>query len=265
MLTLLNQSQITAPLVLHPNSIKILRLGAENDHHLGAIQRRKNIRLIGGAQLILQRDAGKEHLKAFLRQLMVQVVCQNAVGRTAAVGVGFLIANKNVEGLFLLGNGQNPLLNFIDLRRFLFIDRLLENIGTGQGRLIVIIVVNGGILRTVYGRNTLTRCGILHIFNAVAAEHQRPIGLGIGGILVQNLLIDPHRFIELVITAKMIGAIIQIGTVLIIQPRQGLLRTAIGAKNICFSFGGFQCTAAHFTSTNCHFFLRTSYSKLDVF
>ena len=50
------QGQIPAPLILHPDCIEILRLGSERDHHFRGIKRRKDIRLIGNAKLILQRD-----------------------------------------------------------------------------------------------------------------------------------------------------------------------------------------------------------------
>ena len=54
---LLYKGKVTAPLVLDPDCIKILRFGTKDDHDLRTVQRSKDVRLVCRAEFILQRDA----------------------------------------------------------------------------------------------------------------------------------------------------------------------------------------------------------------
>ena len=87
--------------------------------------------------------------------------------------------------------------------------------------------------------------GIFHIFNAVTAENEWPIGFGIGVVLVENLLIDAYRLVEFVVAAEMVCSVIEICPAVIIQLGQSLVRTAILADRDGFIVD-FHCTAAHF-------------------
>ena len=71
---------------------------------------------------------------------MIQIVCQNAVGSTATIVVGFLVADKHVKRLFLLRNGKNTLLNFVNCFGFFLVKRFLIAVCILQGRFIIIII-----------------------------------------------------------------------------------------------------------------------------
>ena len=53
---------------------------------------------------------------------MIQIVCQNTVGSTATIVVGFLVADKHIKRLFLLRNGKNTLLNFVNCFGFFLVN-----------------------------------------------------------------------------------------------------------------------------------------------
>ena len=167
-----NQRQITAPLIFHPHGVEVLRLRAQYHHDLGAVQCGEYVWLISRAQLVLQRDAGEEHLEALLCQLVVEIGSQHAVRCTASMGVRLLVTYEHVERLFFLGNLQNALLNFVDCFSLGLVDHPLGGVGVLDGGLIVLIIENGGVLGAVHRRHALVRGGILHVLNAIAAQHQ---------------------------------------------------------------------------------------------
>mgnify|MGYP006918084263 CR=1 FL=1 len=91
------------------------------------------------------------------------------------------------------------------------------------------------------------RSGILHVFDTVSAENERPVRFCIGVVLVQDLLINRHCFVEIVIPAEMVGPVVKVCFPIIVQPREGLFRTAgITNANGC-ALLEFYCAAAHFT------------------
>ena len=96
------------------------------------------------------------------------------------------------------------------------------------------------------------RTRILHIFNTIAAKHQRPIRLGIRLVLGQDLLIYPHGFVIFIAAPKMIGSIIKICPPIIIQFGQGLLGAAAVANSYGVTGVKFQCPSAHFAFEYCH-------------
>ena len=205
-----DQRQIPAPFILDPYSVKVFGFCTENDHDLGAVECSKYVRLVGGAQLVLQRDAGEKHLEALLGQLVIQVIGQHAVLRPSAAGIRLLVADKHIEGLFLLRNSQNTLLDFIDGFGLGLIDIPLGGIGIVQGRLVVIIIKDRGKLRPVHRRHAFVGGRILHIFNTVTAEHKRPICFGVGLVLVQDLLIDAHGLIVFIVASEVVSTVIEI-------------------------------------------------------
>ena len=247
-----NQRQISAPLIFHPYGIKIFRSSPQHHHHLCAVQRGEYVRLIGCPQLILQRDAGEEHLEALLRQLVVQVVGQHAVRRPTAVVVRLLVADEHVEGFFLAGYFQNPFLNVVDSFGLRFIDRPLGAVRVGNGLLVVLVRKNRSELGAVDRRHTLMSGRILHVFDAVPAEHQRPIGFGVGAVLVENLLVYRHGLVVLVVAAEVVGPVVQVGPPIAVQPWQRLLRPAILALGDAHPFLNLQIPAAHFTFKQWH-------------
>ena len=114
---------------------------------------------------------------------------------------------------------QNALLDLVDGLSFLLIDAALASIGILEGRFIVVVIKDGRELGTVDGRDTLVSCRIFDVLDTVTTEHNGPIGLSIGGIIVEDLFIDSHRFVEVVVSAEMVGAIIEIGASIVIQAR----------------------------------------------
>ena len=250
--TRLHKRQIPTPLVFHPDGVEVLRFCTEHNHDLGAVQRGEDIRFIGSTELVLQRNPGKENMKAFLYQLVVQIVGKNTVRCTSPCCVCLLIADEHIEGLFLLGDRENAFLDLIDGGCFFLIDCALIPIGMLQGRLVILIIEDRCELRPVYSGNAFMRSRILDIFNAVAAKHQRPVSLGVCRILVQNLLIQARSFVKFVVSAEMIGAVVQICPAAIIQPRQGLLCAAgIADAYGCPGFK-FDRAPAHFTLEDGH-------------
>ena len=73
--TVFDEGKVSAPLVLNPNGIEILRFSAKNNHHLCAVESSENIRFISRAELIFKSDTSKEDFKALLGKLMIQIIC----------------------------------------------------------------------------------------------------------------------------------------------------------------------------------------------
>ena len=113
---LFHHGQESAPFVLDPNGVKMLRLRADHDHDLRGVQRRKDIRLVFRACLIFQCDARKEHTVALLCQLVVDLLRHQTIARALTVLTGLLVAEEDVERLFILRRGKNAALHLGDLR-----------------------------------------------------------------------------------------------------------------------------------------------------
>ena len=166
---LFHKGKVAAPFIFYPDRMEVFRLRAEHDHDFCRVKRRKDIRLVLRAELILQRNARKENSDSLLYELVVQLGRQNRIGCPPAVVVSFLIADKDVERLFLLRYRENPFLNFIDRPGFLFIDFFLEAVGILQCIFIIRIIKDRCELCAVDRRNTPVRGWILHILDAVPA------------------------------------------------------------------------------------------------
>ena len=91
------------------------------------------------------------------------------------------------------------------------------------------------------------RSGILHVFDTVSAENERPVRFCIGVVLVQDLLINRHCFVEIVIPAEMVGSVVKICFFVVVKTRQCLLCAAGIAYADRRSLLEFYCAAAHFT------------------
>ena len=252
-----DQCQIATPLVLHPHGVEILRLRAQHHHDLGAVQCGEYVRLIGGTQLVLQRDAGEEHLEALLCQLVVEIGSQHAVRCPTAIGICLLVADEYIKKFFLLGNLQNALLNFVDYFSLGLVDHPLGGVGVLDGGLVVLIIENGGVLGSVHRRHALVRGRILHVLNAIAAQHQRPVRLSVGLVLVENLLIDACRLVEVVVAPEVVGAVVEVGAPVVVQLRQRLRGAAVFTHGYGLTGIDLQLSAAHFAFEDGH-----SYSPL---
>ena len=113
---LFHHGQESAPFVLDPNGVKMLRLRADHDHDLRGVQRRKDIRLIFRARLILQRDAREEYAVALLGQLVIDLLRHQTVARALPVLTGLLVAEEDVKRLLVLRRGKNAALHLGDFR-----------------------------------------------------------------------------------------------------------------------------------------------------
>ena len=247
-----DEREVTAPLVLDPDGVEILRPRAQHDHDLGRVQRREDVRLVGRAELILQRDAREEHLEALLRELVVKVVGKDAVGRAAAVLVGLLVADEHVEGLLPGRDLQNALLNLVDGVRLLLVEHALGGVGAAQRGLVVLVGKDRGILRTVDRGQALVRRGVLDILDAVAAQDERPVSLGVAAVLVENLLIDSHGLVKIVVSAEVVCAVVEVCAAVVVQTGQGLLCAAGIAHADGIAGVEFDRPAAHLALENAH-------------
>ena len=128
-LVLGHQLQEPAPLVLHPDGIEILIVGAEHQHDLGAVQGSKYVGLILGAELVLQGDPGEEHAIALGGQCVVDILGQHAVYGARPGFVGFLIADENIVGRLLAGDLHNSLADFLNGLGLVPIDLPSRHIG----------------------------------------------------------------------------------------------------------------------------------------
>ena len=80
-----------------------------------------------------------------------------------------LVANKNIERLFLLGYGENVLLNVCNLRSLALVFLFCDRIGIGKSRQIVGILQDRIVGDSVDGRDLLPRGRIINIFDSVFA------------------------------------------------------------------------------------------------
>ena len=143
-------------------------------------------------------------------------------------------------------------MNFIDSLGFGLVDRPLSGVGVLDGGLVVLVVENGRVLGAVHRRDALVGGGILHILDTVAAQHQRPVRLGVGLVLVEDLLIDACRLVEVVVAPEVVGAVVEVGAPVVLQLRQRLRGAAVFAYGYGFTGIDVQLPAAHFTFEDGH-------------
>ena len=179
----LHHFQETAPFVAYPYGGEIFRLCADSEHDLCAVQSRKNAWLIRRAELILKGYCGIKDLEALVCELVVDVVCDNAVGSAAAV-IAFLVADENVVRLFLRGKGEYFLLYAVDLLRLTLINAALYRIGAADSLLVILIGDDGIKGSAVTGGNALEGGGVLDILYAEFAEDKSPVSFCIFGVIL---------------------------------------------------------------------------------
>ena len=198
-----HERKVAAPLVFHPDGVKMLRLRADYDHDLRRVQGSKDIRLIFLPELILQRDARKEDLIARVGELVVNILRQRGILRTLAVLVRLFITDEHVKRRFLLRDRQNVLLQRGNALRFFFVQAPCHTVGVFARSLIVHVVQNAVKARAVTGRDALAGGRILHILDAVPAEQQVPVRLSIRVVLPDQSLVDRRSFVKLTVSPQM--------------------------------------------------------------
>ena len=102
---------------------------------------------------------------------MIQVIGKNTVRSSTSIRICFLITDKDIERLLLLGDSEDSFLNFIDSFCFRFIDTALCEISVFKCGFIVFIGKDGCILNPIHRWNPLMCCWIFDIFNTITAKN----------------------------------------------------------------------------------------------
>ena len=103
---------------------------------------------------------------------MVKVICENAVRRAASVRIGLLVADEHVERFFLLRDGEDTLLNFVDCPSLILVELPLRDVGVSDGGFVIVVIEYGRELCAVDRRDAPVRRGVLDVLNAVPAEDE---------------------------------------------------------------------------------------------
>ena len=215
------------------------------------MQRRIDVRLILLAQLILQRNAGKEYLQALCRQRVIDILGQHAVLGALAVVIRLLVADEHIVGAFVSHNRKDVLLEPVNGLGLFTIDALCDSISVLTG-LVEIRVVHDG-LRTVTGGYLLRRRRVLDILNAILAQAQPPISFGFFRELRRDRGIHRSRLVVFGRHPQSIGTVEKVTLLLIIRSGNCLYAATV------FTFTGscvlfrVQVTAAHFAFENIHY------------
>ena len=247
-----NQRKITAPFVLDPDGVVILVIRADGEHDLRAVERREDIRLIFLTEFILQRNARKKHAVALFGQRVIDILRQNAVKRSASVFVGFLVADKDVVRLLFAGDLDNPLAQLLDLLRLVAVDLARHSVGV-FARLIEVVILHHAVKRrAMAGRNFFARLGIVHILDAVFAQHKSPIGLRLGWELRDDALVNTRRLVKFAAETQTIRPREKRHLLLVIRRRDGLPAPAVFAfHHVALGYIR-QIAAAHLALENRH-------------
>ena len=183
---------------------------------------------------------------------MIQFRCKYAVLCSAPVLIGLLIADKHIKRFFFLRDSQYSLLNFIYCCRFGFIKLPLLTVGTFYRRFIILVIENRCELCPVHRRNSFVCCRILNVFYSVSAQDDRPVAFRILSILIENLFINAHCLVKIIIPAEMICPIKKICLFLIVKSGKGLLRPAILTCCNCQTGIYLKRSAAYFAFEHSH-------------
>ena len=252
---LFHHGQEAAPFVLDPDGVKVLRLRADHDHDFGRVQRREDIRLIFRARLILQCDAREEHTVALLCQLVVDLLRHQAVARALAVLAGLLVAEEDVERLFILRRGKNAALHLGDFGCVLLILAAGDAVGMLDRSQIVHILQKAVEARAVARRQPLIRCRVLHIFNTEPAQRAAPVRLRVVVVLGNDALIHGQRLVKLAAAPEMIAAVKRRRPLLIVYFGQCHRAAAVFTRSKGLVRRDLNISAAHLTLDNRHSFL----------
>ena len=177
------------PFVLDPDRVEILGFGPHHQHDLRRIEGGEDVRLIHQADLLFQGDSREEDLVAFLRQFVIDLLGQNGILGPFAGIVRLLVANENIERIFLLRDGEDVLLDRGDLLGFGLVLLTSYHVGFGQGILVIDVLhdrLEGG---PMHGRLLFLRGRVIDVLDAIPTENDAPVRLGFVGEFRQNGLI----------------------------------------------------------------------------
>ena len=176
---LCHEHEVPAPLVLDPDGVVILVVRTHRQHDFGGIQGGEDIGLVFLPQLILQGNPGEEDPVALFRHSVVNVLGQDAVQGTVAFLVGFFIADENIVGLLLGGNLDNAIAQLLDLLGLLPVNLPGNHIGVFLGLVKVAVVQDAFKGGPMAGGDFSAGGRVVYVLNAVFAQHQTPVGLGL--------------------------------------------------------------------------------------
>ena len=202
-----HERKIPAPLVFHPDRVQIFRLRADHNHDLGRVQGSKDIRLVFLPELVFQRDAREEDLIARVGELVVNILRQRGILRPFAVLVRLFITDEHVKQRFLLRDRQNVFLQAGDALRLFFVQAPCHAVGIFECGLIIHVVQNTVKARAVAGRDAFAGGRILHILDAVPAEQQVPVRLGIRVVLADQPLVNCSGLVKFTVAPQMRTAV----------------------------------------------------------
>ena len=242
----LHQIQEALPFIPHPFRLQIGGAGAHHQHNPGGVQRREDIRLIRFAQLIFQRDARKEHMMPPRGQRVVNLLRVYAVGRAPAVFICFLVADKRVKGLFLAGDGKEAVLNHADPPGLALVQLLRGRVRKRGRAQIVHILQHRFRLHTVQCRQLLAAVWVLHIFDAIVAQHRAPVGLGVFRPFQGDGLIGQLGLIKVLLHALLVRAVVKRGHPLVVHLRKRRIAAAVFTSDAGFPLPHRDAAAAHF-------------------
>ena len=250
-----NQRKITAPFVLDPDGVVIFVIRADGEHDLRAVERREDIWLIFLTEFILQRNACKKYAVALFGQRVIDILCQNAVKRAASVFVGFLVADKDVVRLLFAGDLDNPLAQLLDLLRLVAVDLTRHSVGV-FARLIKVVILHHAVKRrAMAGRDFFARLGVIHILDAIFAQHKPPIGFRLGRELRDDAFVNARRFIKLAAETQAVCPRKKRHLLLVIRGRDGLPAAAVFALHHVALGYIRQIAAAHLALENRHLYI----------
>ena len=250
-----NQRKITTPFVLDPDGVVIFVIRADGEHDLRTVERREDIRLVFLTEFILQRNARKKHAVALFGQRVIDILCQNAVKRAASVFVGFLVADKNVVGLLFAGDLDNPLAQLLDLLRLVAVNLACHGVGV-FARLIEVVILHHAVKRrAMAGWDFFARRRIIHILDAIFAQHKSPIGFRLGRELRDDAFVNARRFIKLAAETQAVCPRKKRHLFLVIRCRDGLPAAAVFALHHVALGYIRQIAAAHLALENRHLYI----------
>ena len=189
----------------------MLRLGAQDYHDLGRAESFVDTGFPCGGGLAVQCDRGIEDLEAFFIEELIEILCQRGVRSLPAVAVCFLATENHIIGGFFFRKGEDLFLLLLYDFGFGLVEGLAGRVGILYGRAVVGIVQDRGRLTAVDRGDPFLGCPILFIYNAVTAQHQRPVGLCICSVLEEDLTVELHGSVKVLISAEMIGLSVESG------------------------------------------------------
>ena len=202
-----HERKIPAPFIFDPDGVQIFRLRADHNHDLCRMKGREDVRLVFLPELVFQRDAREEDLIARVGELVVNILRQRGILCPFAVLVRLFITDEHVKRRFLLRDRQNVLLQVGNTQRLFFVQAPRHAVGVFARGLIVHIVQNAVKARAVTGRDAFAGGRILHILDAVPAEQQVPVRLGIRVVPPDQPLVNCSGLVKFTVAPQMRTAV----------------------------------------------------------